>query len=183
MTMNKEAVLMTNFDGFKQKAKDTMETIADKSIELYKIAEEKTKLLAKITRLNAEVALEKSTVRRLYKEIGKKYYELHKSSPEEALEQTCLEVTSSLKCITAKQKEIDELKKAYDMGRKEDIEINMDNEDDDNDDDKDIEVEIIIEDFKNKPQQQPDAEPDILSKATDADDEDIISKSPPEFKL
>ncbi|NMA25081.1 MAG: hypothetical protein GX936_05370 [Clostridiales bacterium] len=69
---------MTNFEDLVQKAKDTMETIADKSIELYKAAEEKTKLLAKMTKLGAEITMEKGNVRKLYREIGKKYYELHK---------------------------------------------------------------------------------------------------------
>lgn len=127
---------MTNFDEFKQRAKDTMETIADKSIELYKIAEEKTKVLAKITKLTTELALEKATVRRLYKEIGKKYYELHKSAPEEALAQACAEVTVSLETITAKATEINELKKS--INDKTEAESAVDD---------DAAVEIIIEDL------------------------------------
>ena len=35
---------MSNFDGIKKAAKETMGTLADKSMELYRIAEEKTRL-------------------------------------------------------------------------------------------------------------------------------------------
>ena len=101
---------MANFDELKQKAKDTMETIADKSVELYKIAEEKAKLLAKIARLSAEVALEKGDLRKHYRELGQLYYELHLAAPEESLAQSCAEITASLEFIAAKQKEIDDLK-------------------------------------------------------------------------
>lgn len=160
---------MANFDEFKQKAKDTMETIADRSVELYKIAEEKTKIFAKITKLGAEIALEKGAVRKLYREIGKKYYELHKSAPEEALTQTCAEVTSSLDLIAAKEKEIDELKTSYDLGDKDYTAAG----------DKDVEVEIIIEDLDI-----PLSEVlDNTAESEDVDSEDVISKTPPEFKL
>jgi glutaredoxin 2 len=129
---------MTNFEEFKQKAKDTMETLADKSIELYKVAEEKTKLLAKTTKLAAEITLEKGALRRLYREIGQKYYELHKEAPETALEQMCVEVTSSLETIASKQQEIESLRNAYEASR---------NGEDDSFDD--IEVEIILRDLSD----------------------------------
>ena len=101
---------MTNFDELKQKAKDTMETIADKSVELYKLAEEKTRLLAKITKLSTEITFEKGDLRKHYRELGQKYYELHKDAPEDELAQICVEVTKSLETITNKQREIDALR-------------------------------------------------------------------------
>jgi hypothetical protein len=143
---------MTNFDEFKQIAKDKMETIADRSVELYKIAEEKTKLFAKMTRLSTEVALEKGTVRRLYKEIGKKYYELHKASSEDELTQACAEVTSSLECIAAKLAEIEELKKSIDCTVKED--------DSPASDVKAAVVNIIVEDFGQHEPTEADIAPD-----------------------
>jgi hypothetical protein len=103
---------MANFDEFKKAAKETMGTIADRSVELYKIAEEKTKIIAKRTKLSAEIAVEKGGVRNLYKEIGKIYYELHKNDPELALRQLCAEVDSSWELIALKQQELDELKNA-----------------------------------------------------------------------
>lgn len=164
---------MSNFDEFKQKARDTMETIADKSVEFYKIAEEKTKLYAKITKLGAEIALEKGNVRKLYREIGKKYYDLHKASPEDELTQGCIEVTSSLDRITAKQKEIEELKKCMNPG---------DNDMDEGEPDyKNAEVEIIIEDLDQTPD-EGNGKPVVSMEETEPDDE-VISKNPPEFKL
>lgn len=124
---------MSNFEEFKQKARDTMETIADKSFEFYKVAEETTKLLAKTTKLSTEIKLEKSSLRRLYREVGEKYYELHKSSPESELEQTCEEVTSTLERIADKKKEIEDLRQAYEAAHQDNV-----------DDPADIEVEIIF---------------------------------------
>ena len=103
---------MSNFDEFKKVAKETMETIADRSVELYKIAEEKTKIIAKRTKLSAEIAVEKGGVRNLYKEIGKMYYDNHKDAPEEPLADMCAEVGSAMDRITEKQQELDDLKTA-----------------------------------------------------------------------
>ncbi|NLT14574.1 MAG: hypothetical protein GXY05_09555 [Clostridiales bacterium] len=168
---------MANFEDFKQKAMDTMETIADKSIELYKVAEEKTKLLAKMTKLGAEITLEKGDVRKLYREIGKKYYEMHKSSPEEPLAQACAEVTVSLDCIAAKQKELDELKNS--LSEKSAAEARTD--------DKDIEVEIIVEDLGEQVREEaetaPVKEPVLNVEEPAADMEDVIGSSPPEYKF
>ena len=166
---------MSNFEDFKQKAKDTMDTIADRSVELYKIAEEKTKLLARITKLGAELTLEKGNVRKLYREIGKRYYELHKSSPEETLAQACAEVTVSLDCIAVKQKQIDDLKNS--LSEKNDIASDTE--------EKDIEVEIIIEEIGEPTQEEivttSVIEPNPMEAA--ADNEDVMSHNPPNFKL
>jgi hypothetical protein len=154
--LNKEAK-MANFDEFKQKARDTMETIADKSVELYKIAEEKTKVLAKMTKLGAEITVDKGNVRKLYREIGKMYYELHKSSPEETLAQTCAEVTVTLETIADKQAELNELKKS--LGEK--VKTESDPEE------KGVEVEIIIEDIGEPIQDEAETTP---VKETEPDD-------------
>jgi hypothetical protein len=170
---------MANFEELKQKAKDTMETIADKSVELYKAAEEKTRLFAKITKLGAEITLEKGTLRKLYREIGQKYYELHKASPEEALAQSCIEVTASLETIAAKQKEIQELKNSDNLGERNAAEADTQ--------EKDADVEIIIEDLEgsagdnaaNTAATLHEVPVDEPVETTD----DIISKSPPEFRM
>ena len=112
---------MKNFEDLKKKAKDAFDTIADVSVEAYKIAEEKAKLIAKSTVLSTEISRERSYVRRLYLEIGRKYYELHKDDPCEDFEQNCHGVTAALSRIAAKQKELDDLKKSGDL-RDEDFE-------------------------------------------------------------
>ena len=101
---------MSNYEDLKKKAKDAIDTIADISVEAYKIAEEKARILARRTKLSAEITRERVAIRRLKTEIGDKYYELHKDYPEEALKQSCEDITSSLDTIAAKKRELDELK-------------------------------------------------------------------------
>ena len=102
---------MPNYDDLKKRAKDALDTIADVSVEAYKIAEEKAKVLAKRAKLNAEITRERGMVRRAKINIGAAYYDLHKDDPEAALQQLCDEITSSLDLIAAKQRELEELKK------------------------------------------------------------------------
>jgi len=103
---------MAIYDDFKKKAKDTFETIADISVETYKIAEERTRVLAKRARLNAEITREKALIRRLKGEIGGQYYDMHKDDPEEELKKACEDITASIARIGSHKKEIEELKKS-----------------------------------------------------------------------
>ena len=101
---------MANYEDLKKKAKDAIDTIADISVEAYKIAEEKARILARRTKLSAEITREKAAVRRLKFEIGNAYYDLHNDDPEEAFKQNCEEITASLESIAAKRREIEDLK-------------------------------------------------------------------------
>jgi len=101
---------MPNYEDLKKKAKDAIDTITDISVEAYKIAEEKTRVLARRTRLNAEITREKSLIRRLKADIGNAYYDLHKDDAEEALKENCDGITSALDRIAEKKAEIEELK-------------------------------------------------------------------------
>ena len=103
---------MALYEDLKKKAKDTFETIADISVETYKIAEERTRILAKRAKLNAEITREKALIRRLKGEIGGKYYDLHKDAPEEELKKACDDITDSIARIGVHKKEIEELKKS-----------------------------------------------------------------------
>ena len=103
---------MKNYDDLKQKAKTAIETIADVSVEAYKIAESKAKALAKRAKLNADSTREKVQIRRSYSEIGKKYYELHKDNPHEAFKEDFGNVSDSFDRIAAIQAELEELKKS-----------------------------------------------------------------------
>jgi len=104
---------MPNYDDLKKRAKDALDTIADVSVEAYKIAEEKAKVLAKRAKLNAEITREKGMIRRAKINIGAAYYELHKDDPEADLQQLCDEITASHDLIAAKQRELEELKKGF----------------------------------------------------------------------
>jgi len=101
---------MANYDDFRKKAKDALDTLADVSVEAYKIAEEKAKVLAKRAKLTAAIANEKASVRRLKVEIGGLYYKLYKDAPDESLKQLCDEVAFALDSIAAKQRELEELR-------------------------------------------------------------------------
>lgn len=101
---------MAHLDDFKQIARDTMDTITDRSLELYKIAEEKTKILAKTAKLSAEITLEKGALRKLYRELGELYYVQSKDQPPEGAEQLFAEIAASLEKIAAKQQDVADLK-------------------------------------------------------------------------
>ena len=97
---------MANFEEFKRKAKDAFDTLADVSVETYRIAEEKARVLARRAKLNTEITRERGLIRRLRYDIGCKYYELHKDDPEEALAKNCEGITDSFARIAAKKNEL-----------------------------------------------------------------------------
>ena len=146
-----------------QFVKDSVEIIVDKSAELYKAAEEKTKKVARTTKLQTEIAMEKSALRRLYRQIGEKYYNLHRDDPEEALATLCSDVTATLNRIDEKQEEIDRLKE----------ELFPDGEDED--DDYDFVVEIITEEPKDEEEPEVDEGAVFEETAVDEDAETPLS--------
>jgi len=103
---------MASYEDLKKKAKDALETIADVSVEAYKLAEEKARILAKKTKLNAEITREKAAIRRLKGNLGDKYYALHKDNPEEELKPICENISDAYARISANLQEIEELKKS-----------------------------------------------------------------------
>ncbi|MCL2152023.1 MAG: hypothetical protein FWH57_03530 [Oscillospiraceae bacterium] len=102
---------MANYDDLKKKAKDALETIADVSVEAYKLAEEKAKVFARKAKLNAEISREKATIRKLKLDIGGVYYDLHKDDADDALKELCASITASLDSIAAKRCELEDLKR------------------------------------------------------------------------
>jgi hypothetical protein len=103
---------MSNYDGFKKIAKETLDSIADASVDAYKIAEEKARVLAKKTKLRAGIVNDRATVRRLSVELGTAYYKKYKDNAASEFEQLCSEITSAHERIAAKEQEIEELKNA-----------------------------------------------------------------------
>lgn len=102
---------MATYEDFKKKAREALDTIADVSVEAYKVAEEKAKILARRTRLSAEITREKAAIRRAKIRIGEIYYAQHKDDAEESLKEHCDSITTSLDDIASKQRELEELKK------------------------------------------------------------------------
>ena len=101
---------MAGFDEFKQKALDAAGMIADKSAEIYHAAEEKTKKMARIAKLNTEISKEKSNLKKHYAELGSLYYSLFGDAPAEQLVQLCAEIAASLDYIGERQDEVSALR-------------------------------------------------------------------------
>ena len=101
---------MPNYDEFKQKAMDAIESIADASVDAYKVAEEKTRILARKTKLRAGIVNDKATIRRLSVEIGTKYYAKYKDDENSEFCQLCSEITAAYEKIAEKEGEIADLK-------------------------------------------------------------------------
>ena len=101
---------MAKHDDFKKKAKDALDTITDATVDAYKIAEEKTKILARKTKLRAGIVNDKATIRRLSVELGTKYYNKFKDDESSEFRQLCEEITSAHEKIALKEEEIAELK-------------------------------------------------------------------------
>lgn len=104
---------MATYEDLKKKAKEALDTIADVSVEAYKIAEERAKIIARRAKLNTDITRERATIRRAKIRIGEAYYELRKENPDEALKELCDSITASLDLIAAKQRELEELKKGF----------------------------------------------------------------------
>ena len=103
---------MANYDEFKKIAKETLDTIADASVDAYKMAEEKARILARKTKLRAGIVNEKATIRRLSVELGTAYYKKYKDDTTSEFVQLCTEITGAHDRIADKEKEIEEIKKA-----------------------------------------------------------------------
>jgi len=101
---------MANYDDLKKKAKDALDTIADASVDAYKVAEEKTRVLARKTKLRAGIVNEKATIRRLSVELGTNYYNKYKDDPGAEFSQLCEEIKCAHERIALKEDEIAELK-------------------------------------------------------------------------
>ncbi|MCL2223290.1 MAG: hypothetical protein FWC20_12665 [Oscillospiraceae bacterium] len=102
---------MANYDEFKKKAKETLESFADASVDAYKATEQKARVLARKTKLRASIVNDKATIRRLSVEIGTVYYKLFKDNPAPEFERACKEITEAYELIASKEAQIEELKK------------------------------------------------------------------------
>ena len=103
---------MPNYDDLKKKAKDVLDTVADASVDAYKVAEEKTRVLAKKTKLRAGIVNDKATIRRLSVELGTACYNRFKDDPNSEFKQLCDEISSAHEKIASKEEEIAALKTA-----------------------------------------------------------------------
>ena len=102
---------MANYDDFKKKAKIAFGSFADASKDAYKTAEEKTRVLARKTKLRAGIVNDKATIRRLSVELGTRYHKKYKDDVDSEFRQICEEITCAHERVAKKEAEIAELKK------------------------------------------------------------------------
>lgn len=142
---------MANLEDIKKKLIETAEVIADVSVDLYKQAEEKTQVLAKTTKLRAENASDRTTLKKLYQALGKAYFETHRLFPEAELEQNCLEIATTLERIVERNELIELIKSGVEY--EETCDCGCEDDDDEEDEDEaeatdaepEIEIEIVVE--------------------------------------
>lgn len=103
---------MSNYEDFKKKAKDAFDTLADASVDAYKVAEEKAKVLARKTKLRAGIVNDKATVRRVSVALGTAYYNKYKDDPNAEFAKMCAEIADAHCKIGEKEAELEELSNA-----------------------------------------------------------------------
>ena len=101
---------MANYDDFKKRAKDALDSFADASVDAYKVAEEKARILARKTKLRAGIVNDKATIRRVSVELGTAYYRKYKDDAKSEFRQLCEEITGAHERIAIKEEEIAALK-------------------------------------------------------------------------
>lgn len=130
---------MKDFNAFKETFLKKAVDVVDKTKEIAKAASDKTKTLARITRLTAEMAGDKDVIKQNYTEIGKLYYAKYKDTVNDEFAQLVEEIRAAEERIEAKKAEIEELKAETD----DDIEVEFVEEP------EGVEVEVAEEVFEN----------------------------------
>ena len=96
--------------GFTGKAAESAKTVAG-------TVADKAKSGGNIVRLSMDAATARENLKKLYLEIGKLYYELHKNAPEEAFVRLFEEIQQTEDLIVAKESELsghkDNIKKGF----------------------------------------------------------------------
>lgn len=107
--------LNIDLGGLKDVLTDTISTVADKVLDLADTAADTAKVGQQIAKLYVEKKKEESALEDTYKELGKLYYELHKTEAEGVLADLCMEIENTLVNIEDINNEIEALKEAADV--------------------------------------------------------------------
>ena len=91
-------------------ATDGAKDLAGKAGEGAKNVANKAKDMGRVAKLNMEIAGEKETMKKVFAEIGRMYYEAHKDAPDAQFAQLCSEAALAEKNIADKEAEISVLK-------------------------------------------------------------------------
>ena len=84
--------------------------VVDKTKEFAKVATDKTKTLARITRLTAENATDRDLIKQNMTELGRQYYERYKDGETVEFAQLVEEIKAAEERITARKAEVEALK-------------------------------------------------------------------------
>lgn len=146
-------ILKSTIENVAGKTKVVADKAADAARDIAGKTADKTKAVARITKLNLEISSEKDTIKKAYSEIGRLYYELHHNDPDTFFIQLCDEVTLANNNIAEKESEITELKASLSAS---------------DDDGIDVEFEEVVDETGPEPvcddkHQEPEAaqEPEI----------------------
>ena len=91
---------MANFEDFKQRAEEAAGFLFGKSVELGRLAAEKTREYTQTAKLNASILMDKDSLRKEYTELGKLFYE---GADEETLAQSCEKIREIIEEIEETQ--------------------------------------------------------------------------------
>ena len=126
-----------NLENLKETLTDTLSTVADKVLDFADTAADNAKIGQQIAKLFVEKKKEESALEDAYKELGKLYYDMHKTEAEGVLADLCMEIENTLINIEDITAEIEALKSAndVDLDDLEEIHITMDEAEEADEDD------------------------------------------------
>lgn len=126
-----------NLENLKETLTDTISTVADKVLDFADTAADNAKIGQQIAKLFVEKKKEESALEDAYKELGKLYYDMHKTEAEGVLADLCMEIENTLINIEDITAEIEALKSAndVDLDNLEEIHITMDEAEEPDEDD------------------------------------------------
>ncbi len=100
---------MTGFNDLVAKASEIATKAAEAAMDLAGTAAAKTKQISHIAKLNVDISTKKEEIKKAYEELGKLYYEAHRTAEENCAE-LCLQIDDAKKAIAAMEEEIARLK-------------------------------------------------------------------------
>lgn len=107
--------LNLDLGGLRDVLTDTISTVADRVLDFADTAADTAKVGQQIAKLYVEKKKEESALEDAYKELGKLYYELHKTEADGVLADLCMEIENTLVNIEDINNEIEALKEAADV--------------------------------------------------------------------
>ena len=136
LNLNKKLNLDLDLNNLRETISDTISTVADKVLDFADTAADNAKVGQQIAKLFVEKKKEESALEDTYKELGKLYYEMHKTEAEGVLADLCMEIENTLINIEEIDSEIEGLKQAANVDL-DDLEesISIDLRDDEDEDD------------------------------------------------